>query len=68
MRRVSTGLSIVVIAASFACFFLPSGNSTAAADAGAHKPDFYSAGVDMMPVGTAKQVAKLKRARASRKA
>ncbi|MBE7181659.1 MAG: hypothetical protein INR71_10720 [Terriglobus roseus] len=47
---------------------LPREATPASVEVVSHKPDFSSAGVDPMPVGTAKQVARAKRVRGDRKA
>ena len=69
MHRISTGFSMIALAAAMGCLSLPpqSGESHPA-DVATHRPDFSSAGIDPMPVGTAKQISRMKRARGERKA
>ena len=68
MHRISTGFSMVALVAALGCLSLPRGGEPAAVQVAANKPDFSAAGIDPMPVGTAKQVTRMKRARAERKA
>ena len=68
MHRFSTGLSVVALMAALSCLSLPRGGDAAPAWAGAYKPDFSASGIDPMPAGTAKQMARIKRNRTERKA
>ena len=68
MRRVSTGLSMIALMALMACFYLPRSGEPAQTHVAVHKPDFSASGIDPMPVGTAKQMARIKRNRTERKA
>ncbi len=68
MHRISTVLSAVALMAALGCLSLPRGVETSAIQTAGHKPDFKASGIDPMPVGTAKQMARIKRAKAERKA
>lgn len=68
MRRVSTVLTIFALTGTVVGIVLPRAEVPAPIAAVSHKPDFSAAGIDPMPVGSAKQVARAKRIRASRKA
>ena len=67
MHRISTGFSMVALIAALGCLSLPRGGDVAPAQVVAYKPDFSASGIDPIPVGTAKQMARIKRARAVRK-
>ena len=67
MHRISTGLSVVALLAGLGCLSLPRGGEPASMQV-AYKPDFATSSIDPMPVGTAKQLTRMKRARAERKA
>lgn len=66
MRRFSTGLSIMALMAALGCQSLPR-RGEAVLQLSGHKPDFAASGIDAMPVGTARQITRMKRARAERK-
>jgi hypothetical protein len=68
MHRISTGFSMVALIAALGCLSLPHDGRSAAMQVAANKPDFSTSGVDLMSVGTSKQVSRMKRARAERKA
>ena len=69
MHRISTALSMMAVSAVMAgLVLLPRGIDAAAATAALHKPDFSASRIDPMPVGTARQMVRAKRIRASRKA
>ena len=68
MHRTSTAISMIALMATLGCLSLPHSGRTAAIQVAANKPDFSASGVDLMPVGTSKQVTRMKRARAERKA
>lgn len=68
MHRISTGLSMVALMAALGCLSLPRGGEAQAEQVAARKPDFSSVAIDPMPVGTAKQMTRNRRARAERKA
>lgn len=71
MDRISTGISIATVGALFSGLILFQGAppaSNTSATLAVHKPEFSASGIDPMPVGTAKQLARLKRTRAVRKA
>lgn len=67
MRRISTGLTMFALTAGMGCALLPRDSIPASVEVASHKPDFSSVAVDLMPVGTAKQMARAKRIRANRK-
>ena len=58
----------MALMAALGCLALVRGIEPASTQLEAYKRDFSAAGIDPMPVGTAKQMARLKRARAVRKA
>jgi hypothetical protein len=68
MRRFSTGLSMVALAATMSCLLLPHSSDSVSTHVATYKPRFSASGIDPMPVGTAKQMARIKRNRAERKA
>lgn len=68
MHRISTGVSMIALMATLGCLSLPHEGRTAAMQVAANKPDFSASGIDSMPVGTSKQVARMKRVRAERRA
>ena len=59
---------MIALMALMACFYLPRSVEPAQTRVAAHKPDFSASGIDPMPVGTAKQMARIKRNRTERKA
>ena len=67
MRRVTTVLTLFALTATVVGAVLPRAGAPASIAVVAHKPDFSATGIDPMPVGTAKQVARAKRMKAVRK-
>lgn len=68
VSRISAGLTFVTLAAAAGSAVVPRVGPPAAVQVALHRPDFSAAGVDPMPVGTARQVARMKRVRISPKA
>ena len=68
VSRIIAGLTFVTLAASTGWAVVPHGGPPAAEQVALHRPDFSASGVDPMPVGTAKQVVRMKRARSMPKA
>ncbi len=67
MRRFSTALSMIALSALTGVFFLPQSGDASPVQVAAHKLDFSNSGIDFSPVGTAKQMVRLKRTRTERK-
>lgn len=68
MHRTSTAISMIALMATLGCLSLPRSGELAQTRVAAHRPDFSASGIDPMPVGTAKQMARIKRNRIERKA
>lgn len=68
MNKISTAISMIALMATLGCLSLPPGGRTAAVQVAANKAEFSASGIDPMPVGTSKQVVRMKRARAERRA
>ena len=66
MHRISTGLSAIALMAALGCLSLPRGIQASATQIAGHKPNFADSGIDPMPVGTAREMARTKRARFER--
>ena len=59
---------MIALMAALGCLSLPHGDRTAAMQVAANKPDFSASGIDPMPVATSKQVVRMKKVRAERRA
>ena len=68
MRRASLGLTMFALTAAVGCALLPRAGVPRPTETAARNADLSSAGIDFMPVGTAKQVARAKRVRANHRA
>lgn len=68
MDRFSTHVSVFALASAIAVLSLPRANPAPPTAIALTRPDFSAAGIDPMPVGTAGQIKRMRRARAERKA
>ena len=67
MHKISTFISAIAVIAALGCLSLPRGVEASATQMAGHRLDFATSGVDPMPVGTAKQMARIKRAKLERR-
>ncbi len=65
--RASAGVTFFTMSAVVGCAVVPLARNPAGAETALRRPDPTSAGIDLMPVGTARQMARVKQARSARK-